>query len=90
MIVATAAQDIAIVIGAIAAGVAVVAGAVFSGIAAMRSTQAHNEVRTLNTKTIGVLAGEDETRRIVQKDPLDRTFSDQQHLQDVPPEDQSS
>lgn len=48
--------------------------------------QVHGEVKTLNAKTIGTLAGEQETRRIVGKAPEDRTFSDQQHLHDVPPE----
>lgn len=55
-------------------------------IAAWRATQTHGEVKTLNAKTLGVLAGEQETRRIVDKPVSELTRDDQQHLLDVPPE----
>lgn len=77
--IATATSDIALLIGSLLTGIAAV-------IAAIRSTQTHSEVKTMNAKTLGVLAGEQETRRIVEK-PLDeRTREDQIHLLDVPPE----
>jgi hypothetical protein len=79
MIAVTDFTGIALVIAAL--GVAIP-----SIIAAINATRAHNEVKTLNAKTVGVLAGEQETRRIAHK-PLDeRTPSDQRHLLDVPPE----
>jgi hypothetical protein len=73
------AADLAIVITAAGA-------AVTSTIAAWRSTQTHKEVKTLNAKTIGVLAGEQETRRISDKPLEERTPEDQRHLLDIPPE----
>lgn len=86
-------QDIIVVIGAATSAVVTIIGAIFAGMAAFRITgvshkvaEVHDEVKTLNAKTIGVLAGEMETRRIVEKPPEDRTFADQQHLHDVPPE----
>jgi hypothetical protein len=80
------AEEIAVVIAAFATATVAIVGAVFSGIAMIRAGQVHKEVRTLNAKTIGVLAGETETRRIVDKDPNKRTPDDQRHLLDVPPE----
>lgn len=72
-------SDVATLIAAI--GVAIPAI-----IAAVRSSQTHKEVKTLNAKTIGVLAGEQETRRIDAKPLEARTPDDQRHLLDVPPE----
>jgi len=67
----------------------VLSAAIASIIAAWKSTQTHHEVKTLNAKTIGVLAGEEETRRIEKKPLEDRTSSDQRHLLDIPPEEKS-
>lgn len=50
------------------------------------ATLTHSEVRTLNAKTIGELAGEQETRRIIDKPIDERTPGDQRHLLDIPPE----
>lgn len=50
------------------------------------ATGTQAEVTTLNAKTIGVLAGEQETRRIIEKPVDDRTVQDLRHLLDVPPE----
>lgn len=76
---ASAITDIATLIAAISAAIVAI-------IAAIRSTQTHHEVKTLNAKTIGALAGEQETRRIDAKPLNQRTRDDQQHLLDVPPE----
>ncbi len=45
-----------------------------------------HDVKTKNSKTIGELASEGETRRIVRKPAWERTMADRKHLRDVPPE----
>jgi ABC-type lipopolysaccharide export system ATPase subunit len=83
--VAYTSAELITIIGVFFTGLTGLVAAIFAGIAALRAKEVRSEVKTLNAKTIGVLAGEQETRRIVDIPAADRTFSDQQHLHDVPP-----
>lgn len=67
--------------------ISAVTAAVVAIIGALRGNQVHRELRTLNSKSIGALAGEDETRRIRDVPVEDRTPGEQRHLLDVPTTD---
>ena len=62
-------------------------GAAIAGVvAAWRATQARNETRTNNDKTIGRLASDDETRRVEAVPNAERTAAEQHHLDTSPRE----
>lgn len=65
--------------------IAAISTAIVAIVNAIKTQQVHSEVKTLNAKTIGVLAGETETRRIEAKPVETRTYDEVQHLHDVPP-----
>jgi len=83
----TDAIGIGILIAASAGGIVSIIGAIFAGIAMLRTgrvdTKVDNvneQVKTFNELSLGQLGGRNETRRIDEIDPVDRTDQEKRHM----------
>jgi hypothetical protein len=61
--------------------IGVLATSIVSIITALKGRQIHNEVKTMNERTLGQLGADNETRRIEDIDPQTRTAREQRHME---------